>query len=344
MIEIDGSQGEGGGQMIRSALALSMITGQEFTVFNVRAKRERSGLLRQHLTAVNAAAAVCDAEVEGHALKSTAFRFKPNSIRSGDYEFEIGTAGSSTLVFQTVLPALLCAEDNSQVTVKGGTHNKAAPPFDFLQHAYLPLLEKMGAKVTGKINAYGFYPVGGGEITFDIQPVKTWAPLKITEEVNRWKPHVTSLVSNLPAHIAERENKTIQKKTGWNRDWFQEVEIEGSPGQGNVVLIRLQSEQVNELFTGFGELNVEAETVARGVLREANRHIKSTVPVGPHLADQLIMPMSLAARSGVESSFLTGKLTQHSVTHLDIINRFLNVETEIRNRADGNVELVFKAK
>ena len=144
MIEIDGSEGEGGGQMLRSALSLSMCTDQAFRLKNIRAKREKPGLMRQHLTALQAAAAVCDAKITGAEVGSGEITFRPGPTRGGDYQFAIGTAGSTTLVLQTVLPALLTASIPSTVRITGGTHNKACPPVDFLQRTYLPLVERMG--------------------------------------------------------------------------------------------------------------------------------------------------------------------------------------------------------
>jgi hypothetical protein len=157
MIRIDGSLGEGGGQILRNSLSLSLATGKPFRIENIRAGRERPGLLRQHLTAVLAAVEVGGAGVEGATLGSTAVTFSPGKVRAGDYRFAVGTAGSGTLVLQTVLPALLTADAPSHIAIEGGTHNSAAPPFDFLDRAFLPLIERMGPKVRLQFERFGFY-------------------------------------------------------------------------------------------------------------------------------------------------------------------------------------------
>ncbi|HEU4776782.1 MAG TPA: RNA 3'-terminal phosphate cyclase, partial [Telluria sp.] len=170
MIELDGATGEGGGQVLRTALTLSMITGQPFRIMNIRANRSKPGLLRQHLVAVQAAAAVCDAAVTGGELGSRALTFMPQVIKAGDYQFAINSAGSCTLVVQTLVPALLFADGPSTVRISGGTHNPMAPPVEFLQRAYCPLLARMGAQVDLKLVRAGFYPAGGGVVTASVVP------------------------------------------------------------------------------------------------------------------------------------------------------------------------------
>src|SRR5512138_2046230 len=162
MITIDGSQGEGGGQILRSALALSLVTGKPFRIENIRARRQKPGLMRQHLTAVNAAVEIGAAHVSGNTVGSSELTFAPTALRSGEYHFVVGTAGSCTLVLQTVLPALIIAEGSSEIRLEGGTHNPAAPPFDFLAGAFLPLLNRMGPDVRAALERPGFYPAGGG--------------------------------------------------------------------------------------------------------------------------------------------------------------------------------------
>ena len=171
-VQLDGAQGEGGGQILRTALTLSMITGQPFRIENIRARRAKPGLLRQHLTAVNAASEICSAEVQGAEPGSSTLRFIPNRIKGGNYLFAIGTAGSCTLVLQTILPALWFADEPSTVVITGGTHNPAAPPADFLIRAWLPLMHRMGVKMTLDLIRHGFYPAGGGEIHATVDPIE----------------------------------------------------------------------------------------------------------------------------------------------------------------------------
>ena len=205
MLTIDGSQGEGGGQVLRSALALSLVTGRPFAIENIRAGRKKPGLLRQHLTAVLAAAEVGRAEVEGATMGSRHLVFRPSGVRSGNYAFRVGTAGSATLVLQTVLPALLLAEGESNLTLEGGTHNPFAPPVDFLVNAYLPLVNRLGPRVEVRLIRPGFYPAGGGEFTVRVQPARQLGRLALVDRGQIVARRVRVLLGHLPRHIAERE-------------------------------------------------------------------------------------------------------------------------------------------
>src|SRR5258708_6875433 len=211
MIRIDGSFGEGGGQILRTSLSLSLATGKAFRIEKVRAGRERPGLLRQHLTAVLAAAEVGGAEVQGATLGSTELAFSPGPIRAGEYRFSVGTAGSGTLVFQTVLPALMLASEPSRVVIEGGTHNTAAPPFDFLARTFLPLLEGGGRGVLLQCGGYGFPRGGGGRFCAEIHRVKALKGIKMGEGGKIPLRGAMGVVANLPRHIAQRELETVGK-------------------------------------------------------------------------------------------------------------------------------------
>jgi len=191
MIQIEGSQGEGGGQILRSALALSLITATPFCIENIRAGRAKPGLLRQHLTAVNAAAEIGSAEMIGASIGSTRLEFKPGKVRAENYSFAVGTAGSATLVLQTVLPALLTHSEPSTLTLEGGTHNPFAPPYDFLARTFLPLIARMGPRVTTHLERAGFYPAGGGRFTVSIEPA-----LLGLSSVRRWVGHGNACTSS----------------------------------------------------------------------------------------------------------------------------------------------------
>ena len=204
MIRIDGSLGEGGGQILRTSLSLSLVTGKPFRIENIRAGRERPGLLRQHLTAVLAAGEVGGAEVEGATLGSTALTFAPAKVRSGEYHFAVGTAGSGTLVFQTILPALMRACGPSKITIEGGTHNQAAPPYHFLERSFVPLIERMGPKVSLRLERYGFYPAGGGRFVAEIEPVENLRSFEIGERGEITSRRVVAIVANLARHIGQR--------------------------------------------------------------------------------------------------------------------------------------------
>jgi RNA 3'-terminal phosphate cyclase (ATP) len=329
MIEIDGSHGEGGGQIIRSSLALSAVTGKPFRVFNIRAGRNKPGLKRQHVTAVNAAREICGAGVSGAELQSSELIFAPGPIQTRDFHFKIGTAGSSTLVAQTVLPALMQAESSSSITIEGGTHNQGAPPYDFLERVYLPQVETLGPKFQTRIDTYGFYPVGGGKLRIDITPARQLGSLNLLSRKQKTRASVTALVSRLPLHIAQRELDIIRRKGNWQPGQCHAIEIKNSPGPGNVVMIEFDSGNVRELITGFGQRGVPAEVVARQAFRESRPYQDSTVPVGEHLADQLLLPMGLAAAHGQSSSYISGPLSLHSKTHIDVLKMFLEIEVRI---------------
>jgi len=315
--EIDGSKGEGGGQILRTSLALSLATGTPIRVKNIRAGREKPGLLRQHLTAVKAAAEVGGAEVEGAAMGSMEITFKPKAVRSGDYHFAVGTAGSAGLVLQTVLLPLCLAKEPSTLVLEGGTHNPAAPPFDFLARAYLPLLAKMGFRVEAQIERYGFFPAGGGRFTVRIQPAVELRPLELLERGEVRVRRGRILKSRLPDRIAERERDVILKGTGWPPDSVVIESVE-SPGPGNAVLIEVECDALTEVFSYFGEFGVRAEAIADHVIKEYRPWLASAVPVDRHLADQLLLPMALA-RGG---SFYTMPLSSHSTTNMTSLRDF----------------------
>jgi RNA 3'-terminal phosphate cyclase (ATP) len=331
MLLIDGSEGEGGGQILRSSLALSIHTQQPFRIQNIRANRDKPGLMRQHLTAVKAAAAICAADVEGAELGSRALTFRPGPLRAGDYSFAIGTAGSCTLVLQTVLPALLGANEPSRVRITGGTHNKGAPPFDFLQRAFLPLLARMGAQVDIELTRPGFYPRGGGEIHAAISPVRTWSKLELNQRGDAANAYAEAYVAALPLHVGERELATIGKMLDWRIEQLHLRALSNELGPGNAVTITVPHEEVTEVFTGFGERGVRAEEVAQEAAREARAYLQHTAPVAEHLADQLLLPMALAG----EGSFTCTEVTAHLQSNALVVERFTGKKTKVERSALG---------
>lgn len=333
MLRLDGSLGEGGGQILRTALGLSLVTGQAFCLEKIRAGRKKPGLLRQHLTAVEAAAAIGQAEVEGAELGSGQLRFTPRQVMAGDYRFAVGTAGSATLVLQTVLPALAIASGTSQVVLEGGTHNPFAPPFDFLAKTFLPLFSRMGPKVTALLHRPGFFPAGGGRFNVVIQPAARLSGLEILERGEIRRRCGRALVAGLPRMIAEREVAALRRALGWLEREFVVEEMDARCGPGNAVLVELESEQLTEVCSAFGEKGVSAEAVAGRAAEEARRYLASSAPVGEHLADQLLVPLALAGRG----SFLTLSLSGHARTNIEIIQRFLEVKIRTEPEPDGTV-------
>lgn len=334
MIELDGATGEGGGQVLRTALTLSMIIGQPFRIINIRANRSKPGLLRQHLVAVQAAAAVCDASVTGGELGSRALTFVPQAIKAGDYRFAINSAGSCTLVLQTLVPALLFADGPSTVHISGGTHNPMAPPLEFLQRAYCPLLARMGAQVDLKLVRAGFYPAGGGVVTASVMPCARLEPIDLVERGERRGGYAEAIVAGIPGDVGRRELACIGAGMGWGDG---ELRMRGMPadqGPGNALLITLEYEHVTEVAVAFGEKSVRSESVAKTALHEVRSYIASGAAVGEHLADQLMLPLALAGGG----SFTTGVMSSHAVTNAEVISRFLPVVFEVE--PDGERQLV----
>jgi RNA 3'-terminal phosphate cyclase (ATP) len=328
LVTIDGSVGEGGGQIIRSALALSLVTGRPFRIERIRARRKKPGLLRQHLTAVHAAATVGGARVSGAELGSSSIGFEPAEVKGGDYRWNIGTAGSTTLVLQSVLPALLCAREPSRLTIEGGTHNPQAPPFEFLSKAFLPLLRRMGASVELTLEAHGFYPAGGGRFSATIQP----SALRPVALLDGGAQHVRAraLVASLPQNIAERELAVVRERLGIDRAACR-IETVESAGPGNVLIIEIDSGSAIDIVAGFGARGVSAETVAAGACDEVQAQLAAGVPVGVHLADQLLLPMALAGGG----AFRTLEPTMHTRTNADVIRYFMDVPIGFDREHDG---------
>ncbi|QDU92753.1 RNA 3'-terminal phosphate cyclase [Lignipirellula cremea] len=338
MITIDGAEGEGGGQVLRSALTLSLVTGEPFTIQNIRARRKSPGLKRQHLAAVQAAARVGAAEVEGDSLESMRLQFRPAVLSGGHYDLRIHGAGSTSLVLQTLLPALLFADAPATVLMEGGTHNPWAPPFDYLTRAYLPLLARMGARISGELLQYGFFPAGGGACQFHVEPCRQLRGIELLETGPLLNRRFTAVVANLPLHIAERECDTFARKSGWPVRCFQ-CETVTARGPGNVAMAELDYELTPQLFIQFGKQGVKAEHVASNLWREVQRYQNQEAPISDYQADQLLLPLGLAAwKGGGPGLFRTGSLTEHSRTHIEVLQRFLPIA--ITAEEDGKNQIV----
>lgn len=329
MITIDGAQGEGGGQILRSSLSLSILTGTPVIVEHIRAGRSKPGLLRQHLTAVNAAAEICDAEVEGATLGSSYISFTPGKVRADTYIFDIGSAGACSLVLQTLLLPLLFGPERSRVKIDGGTHNQAAPPYEFLLHTFLPLLARMGGKVDLELVRPGFYPAGGGRIVADIHPAQRLAPLSLAERGPIEEVKVRAVVSALDPKIGRREVVAVCKDLGLPLGAGQVHEVPDPRGPGNVCQGLTRTAAVTVVQTTFGELGKRAEVVAAELAAAMRAWQEAEVPVDEHLADQLLLPLALAG----EGELLTTAPTDHTLTNASVIRAFLGVD--IGFRAEG---------
>ncbi|MCO4782054.1 MAG: RNA 3'-terminal phosphate cyclase [Candidatus Cloacimonetes bacterium] len=336
MIKIDGSFGEGGGQILRSSLSLSMLTKQSFEINNIRSGRSKPGLLRQHLTAVKAATQISNAKVEGDYIGSTTLKFFPQEIVSGKYEFKIGSAGSCMLVLQTVLPVLMLQESKSEIYLEGGTHNPMAPPFDFLDKTFLPILKKMGVDVNMKLLRPGFYPAGGGQVLVEINPCKTLNSVNIDSfgEINSIKPRV--LFSNLPHQVVRRELSTIRKKLNLSFD-DRDCTIETNAlGPGNIVELEVETDQFNQCFYGFAFKGKKAELVAQNCIDQVKDYIACKAPVGEYLCDQLIIPMMYA-----KGHLLCSPLSMHSKTNIEVVKKFVDAKIVVEELNEQHTLLRF---
>lgn len=329
-LQVDGAQGEGGGQVLRSSLALSLVTGRPLQIRNIRARRRKPGLLRQHLTAVRAATEVSGAQVQGDALGSTALTIEPGPVRAGDHRFVVGTAGSTTLVLQTVLWPLLLSPGRSTIVLEGGTHNPMAPSFDFMARSLVPLLTAMGASVRMELQRAGFYPAGGGQLTVEIEGGRALVPLQRLQRGALRSTSALALVSALPVAVGRRELEVVHERTGWSRSCLRTEQIEGR-GPGNVLLLELEHEGGITVITGFGEKGVRAEHVAARAVDEAERFLAVDVPVCEHLADQLLLPLALAGGG----SFRTVAPSLHTRTNAEIVSQWLPVGIAFTDEGSG---------
>ena len=317
MLYIDGLQGEGGGQILRTSLSMAMVTGTDIKVENIRAGRAKPGLMRQHLACVKAAQKISNATVSGAEVGSTMIVFKPEAVGAGEYEFSVGTAGSTMLIFQTVLPALALAKSESRITFNGGTHNMMAPSYDFIALAFAPLLKRMGIEIEMSLIRHGFYPQGGGKWQVDIKPTERIKPLELIETGDLIGKEAVVTNANIPNHVAIREVKEISKLCGWSVDEVRSENVD-CMGSGNIVSLRLHYQYCSEVIEHVGKIGLSAERVVRNAVKDLRRYQAKAAVIGEHLADQLMLPMAI----GNGGTFRTLKPSLHSKTNRDVIHLF----------------------
>ena len=327
IVKIDGSQGEGGGQMLRTSLAMSAVTGRPFRMVNIRAKRSKPGLKRQHLTCVKAMAEICGAEVSDVEVGSMELDFAPGAIRGGDYRFEIGTAGSVTLVAQTVLPALLRADRVSTVTITGGTHVPMSPCWEFFADSYLPALKRMGARVEAKLGRAGFYPAAGGEVTLRIWPLdRGSAPAEafcLDDLGDFTGGRVVATVSGLKRDIAETEARIVGAQLP-DLGLVREVREVEANGPGNCCLVRLDYDFATVVFSSIGTYDRSRSAVANDVANQVKAFLHAGRACEQHLADQLLVP--LAVIQGVrprDAQLAVQAETLHYRTNVEVVETFI---------------------
>jgi RNA 3'-terminal phosphate cyclase (ATP) len=335
-IDIDGSRGEGGGQILRTSLALSAITGRPFTMRNIRAGRAKPGLRRQHVACVEALARLCGATVHGAKVDSKYLEVTPGPIAGGELAIDIGTAGSTTLVVQTILVPAIAGGHALRATIRGGTHNPMAPPFEFLDRVFLPHLRAMGADVSLVLDKHGFATGerGGplGQLTLEVRAGGALRPMQLLEAGAIVQRRATAILSRLPTHIADRELAIVRERLAEPLT-CEVIEVAGA-GPANLLMIELEREHARELVTGFGEKGVRAELVATRACDEAAAYLDANVPVGAHLADQLVLPLAVAGGG----RFRCAPLSLHATTNVDTIALFLDLP--IRVEPDGDAVIV----
>ncbi|MGL4419735.1 MAG: RNA 3'-terminal phosphate cyclase [Gemmataceae bacterium] len=327
MILLDGSYGEGGGQILRSALTLSLLTGQAFKIEQIRANRPKPGLAAQHLACVKAAATISRATYKGGHIGSETLVFEPGTVRSGDYTFPVGTAGATALVLHTVaLPLALRTALNSTVTITGGTHVRAAPSYHFLEWTWAKFLAKLGIRIQMQLHRPGFYPRGGGSITAQIEPALVVRPFHSLEAPTASTAFGMSAVASLPESVAARQAEQLRrdlKQAGLESHIVEEV---WDNGPGTVAAVSLRQFDPPPAFVALGEKGVPAEKVAAAAVEELGEFLAAKATVDPHMADQLVLPLALATGP---SAFRTSCVTEHLITNCKTIQQFLPMQFEI---------------
>ena len=327
MIHLDGSRGEGGGQILRSALTLSILTGKPFRLSNVRANRPKPGLAAQHLTCLKAAAKICGGNYKGGRIGSTELFFEPGKVVSGEYSFSIGTAGATSLVLQTVsLPLALKGDKVSAVTITGGTHNKAAPCYHFLEQTWAKYLKWMNVDVSMTMTRPGFYPRGGGEITATINPTKTVYPLHLTTCPPLTTAGGFSAVAGLPESVNYPAKPSAHTPTHAGGIGVSHSRRDWQDGPSTVAAVTFLQAPVPPLFVGLGERGKPAETVADEAADEAIAFRDSGCPVDPYSADQILLPLAFAEGP---SEYRVSEVTRHLLTNLETVRAFVERAIEV---------------
>ncbi len=320
-IELDGSHGEGGGQMLRTALSLSAILQKPFRIVNIRAGRPKPGLQAQHLTCVNACMELCGAKVEGNYLNSTELSFSPGKIAGGNFSFSVGTAGSTILVLQTLLPVALFAPVETKISIEGGTENPFAPTSFYFKQVFLPTVSKMGVQASVEAERFGWYPKGGGKIVSRVQPCKKISPLQLKERGALEKITGFSLTSNLPASVRERMKSRCLRQLSENSLSAKISSLElPSQAIGAEFFLLAQSQNGVAGFSALGELSKPAEKVAGEALHSLLEFLKSGACVDAHLADQLLLYCALA-KGG--SCYSVEGVSPHLQANAQVIQKFL---------------------
>lgn len=331
MIEIDGSYGEGGGQVLRTALSLSCLLQKPFRIFNIRANRRNPGLRPQHLAGVKAAKSITGASVSGANIGSTDLTFEPFTLKGGRYVFDVaeerGSAGSISLVFQTILLPLSFASEASTVTIKGGTHVPWSPCFHYLDEIFIPTVEGMGIWLQTVLERWGWYPMGQGITHFSIKPITQLSGISKTRKIHLEKVTAISAASNLPDHIKSRQRKQLLARlSAMGIEAGCEEIMAPSIGQGTFVFLKAQGSDSCAGFSALGARGKRAEKVADEVIDLFSSFLKSQSAIDKYLADQLIPYMALA---NGESRIFASEITLHLLTNIWVVEQFIHAKIQV---------------
>ncbi len=329
-IELSGTHG--GGQVLRSSLGLSLLTGKVIKLTGIRSASSKPGLRSQHMACVDAAARISSARVHGNQHGSDWLRFEPGTVEAGEYQFDLGSAGSCTLVLQTILPALMLGKQASRITLKGGTHNPMAPPFDFIERAFAPLLARMGPQLNMQLVRPGYYPKGQGKMVVEIHPAANLKPLELIERGRIVETRARAYQTKRSHAAADRVFKEVHKQLDWPFRKMKVVADRAGLHPGNVLFLEVESEGLTEVFTGFGLKHVRAEDMARRVCDHAESYLEQDSPVGTYLADQLLIPLALAG----SGTFRTVAASDHTRTNMRVIEKMLPVKFESTEAGEGD--------
>jgi RNA 3'-terminal phosphate cyclase (ATP) len=340
LVELDGSHGEGGGQILRSALALSILTGRPFKLVNIRANRARPGLQPQHLMCVRAAGTICNGKYKGGSIGSAVLVFEPGPVRPGGYTFNIGTAGATSLVLHTVyLPLALKCDQPSEIIVTGGTHNQHAPCYHFLETTWAAYLRRLGIEVAVEMIRPGFYPRGGGEIRAHIKPCARVGGLSLMSCPELTTAGGFSAYAGLPESVGRRQARrmTVRLKSQGVESHIPLEEWQAA-NPGTVAAVLFRQAPVPPLFFGLGERGKPAEAVADEAVEEAIAFREARCPVDPHSADQLLLPLAFSPDA---SEYRTSQVTRHTITNSSTIRLFVErpIEVEAMEGQPGVVRL-----
>ena len=328
MIEIDGAYGEGGGQVLRTTLTLAMLNNTPVKIKNIRAKRPKPGLMRQHLACVKASQEISSASVQGAYLGSTELVFIPNEITAGNYEFDIGSAGSTTLVFQTILLPLLSAKSASKVRFKGGTHNPMAPSLTCIKYGFIPLIRKMGGDVELEVAQWGYAPIGGGDWSCKVQP-SSLSALFLTKQGPMIDSRVRCYLSNIKPSVAERELAAYKKSCKTSIEVLDQ-KFSKAVSTGNLLSHKLMFEEFQTCMSMLGRQGLSAEAVAKKLAGQVNEYIDSGCALNSYLADQMMLPLIVAGAG----EYTTPEITQHAATNIWTIKKMTGKEIKT-SEVDG---------